>query len=492
MQSGRKDPPVATKAQLDNLFTFSQKLGDDYTGVFVDPATLVITIQNADNAVVTKDSIDVFTVILLDGGNLKNAAGTSLPSTDTSPLLTGNFGEKPGPAIVLVEAADPNVPVVTGFSDGDTITVTFSEDTNRPAITTKVDLDNLFTFSSSIGDNYVGTWASPSVLIITILDTGGIATPTPLTITVKQLGGLTNEAGTSLASISTFDTAFIDAEFGQKQAPLITSIKAVDPAPIDDAVFGNGDTITVRFSEATNGLTLPIPVATKAQLDDLFIFSENIGDDYSGEFINALTLVITIDDAVNLESPPQIGLLTLQVKNDAVELKDALESSLPSTSLSPPLTGTFGNKAGPSITSLVALDPFGRTAVFGNDDQIIVTFSEPTNEPPVFTKAELDDLFTFSQSLGTDYAGNFTDPITLVIRILDSDGGAPVVGTFRVRVNLDANLKDFTETSLASFVESPPLSGTFITKDGPTILSIVASDSEPIIDGFSDGEIPLP
>jgi len=140
-------------------------------------------------------------------------------------------------------------------------------------------------------------------------------------------------------------------------------------------VFGEGDTITVRFSEATNE---PFKVATgnqltKANLDDLFIFSENIGDDYSGEWLNALTLVITIEDAVNIETPPQIGLLTLQVK-EAGQLTDALvPSSFPSTSLSPTLTGTFGNKAGPSITSLVALDPFGRTPIFGDDDQIIVT-----------------------------------------------------------------------------------------------------------------------
>jgi len=228
----------------------------------------------------------------------------------------------------------------------------------------------------------------------------------------------------------------------------------------------------------------------KANLDDLFIFSENIGDDYTGNFVNPLTLVITIVDAVNLESPPQIGVMTITVITDGVDdLKDTTNTSLVSTSLSPPLTGTFGNKAGPSIISLEALDPFGRTAFFGNDDQIIVTFSEPTNEPTVATKADVDNLFTFSQSLGNNYTGSFTDPQILEITIVDSTGGSPVVGTFRAKVNLDANLKDDSSTSLASVAESPPLSGTFETKEGPTILSIAAADSDGIDDGiFNAGD----
>ena len=424
-----------------------------------------------------------------------------MASIDTSPLLTGNFGEKPGPDIISVGGADPNVPVVTGFSDGDTITITFSENTNRPAVATRADIDRLFTFLPSIGDIYVGTWASPSVLVITILETGDRGLTA---LTIEQIGDLTNEAGTSLASTSTFDVTFTAAEFGQKQGPLITSIKAVDPVPILDAVFGEGDTITVRFSEATNRpfFTEADPILSKANLDDLFSFSENIGDDYTGVFVNPLTLVITIVDAVNLESPPQIGLLTLQVKDDLVQLRDEADTSLASTSLSPPLTGTFGNKAGPSITSLVALDPFGTPEIFGKDDTITVTFSEPTNglalPIPVATKADIDTLFSYTQnkvkseSLGGDYRGEFIDPLTLVITFITTAGSivseAASIGDLRFEVQSEGNLKGVDENgienTLVSVSSSPPLSGTFVTKPGPEILSIVAADP----DGQTTGE----
>ena len=184
-----------------------------------------------------------------------------------------------------------------------------------------------------------------------------------------------------------------------------------------------------------------------------------------------MTLVITIKDAANLEAPPQIGVLTMKVRNSVVELKDEAGTSLNSTSLSPPLTGTFGEKAGPSILSLVALDPFDRTLTYGINDTITITFSESTNEPAVFTKAELDELFTFSQngqpaSLGADYTGLFTDPLTLVIRIIDSDGATPpLVGKFGLKVNLAAGLTGVDvngkANTLASVAESPALSGTF-------------------------------
>ena len=508
-------PSVATKIDIDNLFTFSLTSFQldstaDYTGVFVDPVTLVITIVEKGSCTpnVNCPAVGEFTVTLLASGNLKNTAGTSLASTATSPLLTGNFGEKPGPSIELVEAADPNDPVVAGFSDGDTITITFSEKTNRPSVSTKTNLDTLFTFSTSIGDNYVGTWASPSVLIITILDTGAVSSLTALTITVKQTGGLTNEAGTSLASAFTFNAAFTDTEFGQKQGPFITSIKAADPEPIDDAVFGNGDTITARFSEATNE---PFRVQTanqlsKADLDDLFIFSQSIGDDYSGKWLNALTLLITIEDAINLEAPPQIGKLTLQVKDDVVELRDEANSSEISTSVSPPLTGTFGNKAGPSITSLVALDPFANTKDrFGDGDTITVTFSEPTNEPdptpnvPGLSKDDLDVLFKYLQggaeleSLGGDYRGEYIDPLILDITFTTSTGSivseAASISDLRFEVQSEGDLRDANNTSLVSVSPSPPLEGTFTAREGPSILSIKASDS-PVTpaSGFSNGD----
>jgi len=223
-----------------------------------------------------------------------------------------------------------------------------------------------------------------------------------------------------------------------------------------------------------------------------------LGADLSGNFVNSQTLVITIDVSTGV-TPPVIGEFTMTV-NLAANLQgvdeDGNANTLASKSVSPPLVGTFGDKEGPFIRSLVALDPFGNTGGFGDGDTITVTFSEATNEPdptptvPGLSKDDLDTMFTFSQVLGTNvnaYTGEFIDPLILVITIDDTfETGISEasVGVFRLKVNLAANLRDAADSSLPSVAESPPLSGTFVTKDGPTILSIVAADADGIVDGI--------
>ena len=53
---------------------------------------------------------------------------SSLPSTAVSPLLTGTYGEKAGPQIINLVAGDPKTTAVGGYDPGDTITITFDED----------------------------------------------------------------------------------------------------------------------------------------------------------------------------------------------------------------------------------------------------------------------------------------------------------------------------------------------------------------------------
>jgi len=262
-----------------------------------------------------------------------------------------------------IEAADPDGQTTGeagGFTDGDTITVRFSESTNRPNVATKANIDNLFNFTQSgqttltgdsiLGTDYVGTWTSASTLVITIIDNTGGAGPivndpvNGFRLGVEKSANLKNQAGTSQASTSI--SPALEGDFGEKAGPLITSIRAADPDGITEGEAGgftDGDTITVRFSEATN----TPPVATKANLDGLFTFSQSLGSDYTGVFDNSLTLIITIVDSTGA-TPPAINELTLTVKADGVnDLKDALESSEASTSESPPLIGTFGDKPGP-------------------------------------------------------------------------------------------------------------------------------------------------
>ncbi|MGH9909518.1 MAG: Ig-like domain-containing protein, partial [Nitrososphaerales archaeon] len=128
-------------------------------------------------------------------------------------------------------------------------------------------------------------------------------------------------------------------------APYITAIVADDPDS-SDSVYSNGDTMTVKFSKATN---TPFKGAnnqlTKANLDALFSFSQNqnpasLGSDYTAKWLTPSTLIITIQDTTD-STPPEIGGLILTVKESA-NLKTALGTSLASTFASPPLSGSFG------------------------------------------------------------------------------------------------------------------------------------------------------
>jgi len=196
--------------------------------------------------------------------------------------------------------------------------------------------------------------------------------------------------------------------------------------------------------------------------------------------------------------------LTLQVRESA-ELQ-AADGSSSSTSLSPPLTGTFGVKAAPFIRSLVVDDPDGRDAIFGDGDTITVTFSEDTNTPPVAIKGDIDDLFTFSltsfqDDTTADYTGVFVDDATVVMTIVDKGTcdplipfDCPTVGDFTVTVKSDVvELKDASVTSLASTDESPVSTGNFGVKQGPSILVVEAggalqgvTDDDTIIITFSE------
>jgi len=280
------EPAETTKADLDKLFTFSQSLGADYTGSFTDALTLVITINSAGSA---SPTVGVFRVAVKESGNLKDKDETSLASVSQSPVLDGNFGKKIGPSILSMVAADPKSTQVEGFDKEDTITIRFSESTNRPLAGTKADIDKVFSFTQDLGADYVGSWISPSVLEIRVVDASGATPPAVgvLTLTVLEGGGLTNAEGTSKPSTAT--SSSLIGSFGKKTGPSIISLTAADPGVVT-AGFSVGDTITVRFSEPTNQPA----VATKANIDALLSFSESLSDDYTGQFTNSLTLIVIL------------------------------------------------------------------------------------------------------------------------------------------------------------------------------------------------------
>ncbi len=284
------------------------------------------------------------------------------------------------------------------------------------------------------------------------------------------------DSGSELFSFNTGTDTFtvfglvVEGEitFASARRPAIISIVASDPDAAD-AIYSAGDIITVLFSLPTNILSLAGGdlLLTKSELDTLFTFSQDLGDDFIGRVISPSLLEIEIVDITNA-TPPVVGVLTITPKPDS-GLTNAEGSAPASTEPSPPLEGSFGDRAGPLITALVAHDP--KTVPVGGfdaGDTITARFNEGTDQagfgaaPITLTKSQVDAIFDVSQNLGANYNGRWENPSTFITTILDPTGSAPpTVGTLTLTVKASAGLQNAAETSLASTATSPPLSGSF-------------------------------
>ena len=128
--------------------------------------------------------------------------------------------------------------------------------------------------------------------MITVVDATGATPPAigGLTLTLQGGSGLKNAANTSLESVGT--SAAIGGDWGLLAGPTVSAVTANDPDD-GDAVYRNGDTVTVVFSGNTN----QVAAATKGNIDALFSFSQSLGANYTGSWTTATTLVITVVDA---------------------------------------------------------------------------------------------------------------------------------------------------------------------------------------------------
>ena len=304
-----------------------------------------------------------------------------------------------------------------------------------------------------MGANYTGSWTTATTLLITVVDATGATPPAigGLTLTLQGGSGLKNAANTSLESVGT--SGAITGDWGLLAGPTVSSVTANDPDD-GDAIYGNADTITVVFSGNTN----QVAVATKANIDALFSFSQVLGANYTGTWTTATTLVITVVDATGA-TPPAIGGLTLTLQGGS-GLKNAADTSLESVGTSGAITGDWGLLAGPTVSSVTANDPDDGDAIYSNADTITVVFSGNTNQVAAATKANIDALFSFSQGLGTNYTGTWSTATTLVITVVDATGATPpAIGGLTLTLQGGSGLKNAADTSLESVGTSAAIVG---------------------------------
>ena len=104
---------------------------------------------------------------------VRETLGVAIDVTVEAPIIQTSFyyeyDDDLTPRVVRVVADDPDN-TDTSYGAGDTITIFFDVNTNQPNVATKNDLDRIFVFNPSLGDDYTGVWLTPSVLVITIVD----------------------------------------------------------------------------------------------------------------------------------------------------------------------------------------------------------------------------------------------------------------------------------------------------------------------------------
>ena len=170
------DAPVLTKEDLATIFTFSQVLGNDYSGRWLLKGTaLEITIDDAEGSTADDNMgppyVGGFVVWpeVGKGRYIRSADGKSEPAVLMSPVLEGSFG----PEIIRVvslTASDPD-DGNPAYDAGDAITLRFSEKTNKGELPDKKvsreDIDRLLEFNLPLGAGSITP--SPSLLYLNSL-----------------------------------------------------------------------------------------------------------------------------------------------------------------------------------------------------------------------------------------------------------------------------------------------------------------------------------
>ncbi|MCH2045649.1 MAG: hypothetical protein MK212_16150, partial [Saprospiraceae bacterium] len=120
----------------------------------------------------------------------------------------------------------------------------------------------------------------------------------------------------------------------QSQAPVLQTIVASDPDNLD-GIYSLGDVFTLTFDLATNQAA----INTKAEIDAIFAFSENLGANYTGSWLSPTVAEITITSTAN-HAAPSIGSTTVDVLA-ASSLMDAGNTIAATAGTYGAITGSF-------------------------------------------------------------------------------------------------------------------------------------------------------
>ena len=289
-------------------------------------------------------------------------------------------------------------------------------------------MDSILTVSTSLGSGYTGLWLARSTFVITIADITGSGPPTKgsLTVTVKTSAALRNNPPQSAPSAAVSPS--LQGNWGTITPRIVAR----------NGVFAKGSTLTITFSPPTNLANLQQTGVSRIQVDSILRFSQNLGDDYSGVWIDNTIFRITVLDAFG-SSPPVRGVVNITCISSGpspIRNADQISDGCFSTSLS--LSGDFGqSNIGVALTAFGDYDPR-----YSEGGSILVKLSGDTNRANLaleINKTQIDFLLLFPQILGSGYRGKWISFRQLVINITNTSGSTPpTIGTLISTVKSDA------------------------------------------------------
>ena len=253
------------------------------------------------------------------------------------------------------------------WSIGDGLRITFGSPVNvKPGWPTQGGsdfVDALFQFSHSLGTDYSGFWRDASVFVVVVLVTAPTAPPLNSSATlampaasVMVLGSVRAEAGSGPSAALDRIKCPLTGNYGNDEAPQPLSVTARDPDN-SGLGFGPGDVLAVAFSLPTNKDT---GTNAKMYVDSLFSFDPPVGEEYSGEWTDDSTFVITIQRVG--DSAPALGRAQATVTGAIFDIDRARPSAVGQSAV---LSGNYGLATPPRLVSFVADDPTDLDSVYG-------------------------------------------------------------------------------------------------------------------------------
>ena len=346
---------VFSQTDVNNMFSFSSPIPGSYQGVWgSDSQTfdIQITSLNAGQTLTTLDNslVNTLKISVKSGAPVKDFFGNG-PSVSTSPVLQGSFNTTPGPNILFAFADGISAQNSFQYSQNEKIHISFSASTNQASVSTKAAVDNIFTFSQSIGAQYHGTWLSATELDI-IIDDPGSPLANPVIgiekITVNPQGNLLDSTGTSHVTGSTilqgtFRSSYRISQVFTSSASLSVTLPDDITTVLDTSSVNDGATITI----AINNTVTPKGYTTIGATKDLSanFFTSSSSCTVGGQSVCVVSFTINsgqlseknldINNIFILHDSSHDGSFNDKIKPDITNLGNGLykvKGKIPSTS----------------------------------------------------------------------------------------------------------------------------------------------------------------